>query len=144
MTSVPWSPTGPIRPLVKLACFLFSLYFTCIAALTVYCPTKTLLQDCTNSPPSRPIKTLASSQHIKHGAEDRASPRCNDLPITDSWRLNVNIRLGVAFKFAEGANTARSAMHTTAVVLVAVIIGCTGFLTVRWLYSLSCGTSNLN
>lgn len=125
----PGPVSTPFQPLVKLACLLFSFYFTCIAALTVCCPTKRLLRDCTNSSSSRQTKTLASSQDTEGGAEDRASARSNDLAIADSWRLNVNIRLGVAIKFAEGANTARSVLHTMAVVAVAVVIGCTGFLT---------------
>jgi hypothetical protein len=45
--------------------------------------------------------------------------------------LNVNIRLGVALNFVEGANTARTVVHTVVVVLLALAAGCTGFLTVR-------------
>lgn len=50
----------------------------------------------------------------------------------------------MVFRFAEGANAARSVMQTAVVVLVAVVIGCTGFLTVRRLHSPSPELSNLN
>jgi hypothetical protein len=123
---------GLVHLVAKLACLLFSFSFTCtcIAALGIYCPTTNhLLRNCTDS--SRQIKTLASPQGIEGNLEEQALTPRNDLTITGGWRLNVNIRLGVAFNFVEGANTARTVMHTMVVVLVALAAGCTGFLTVR-------------
>ncbi|KAI0248367.1 hypothetical protein BJV78DRAFT_1156577 [Lactifluus subvellereus] len=75
------------------------------------------------------IRTLASSQRVEGNIEEQSSTPRNDPTITDAWRLNVNIRLGVALNFVEGANTARMVMHTVVVVLLALAAGCTGFLT---------------
>jgi len=116
-------------PIVKLACILFSLSFTCIAALGIYCPTtKRLLQSSTDS--TRQIQTLASSQLVEGGAEDRATAHRNDPIAANGWRFHVNIRFGVALNVAEGANTARALVHATVVLLLAIAAGCTGFVTV--------------
>jgi hypothetical protein len=123
-----------VGPIVKLACILFSVSFTCIAVLGIYCPTtKRLLQSCTGS--TQQIKTLASFQPIEDSAEERADARRNDLVDLSGWRFYVNIRFGVALNFAEGANTVRGVAHATVVVLLALVAGCTGFVTVSlfWL-----------
>jgi hypothetical protein len=115
--------------IVKLACFLFSFSFTCIA-LGIYCPTtKRFLRGGTDSP--RQIETLDSVQSIRDSADDeRATAHPSDWTVTDRWRLYVNIRFGVAFNLAEGANAARGVMNATVVFLVVLATGCTGFLAV--------------
>jgi hypothetical protein len=116
-------------PIVKLACILFSLSFTCIAALGIYCPTtKRLLQSSTDS--TRQIQTLASSQPVEDSAEDQATAHHNDPIAANGWRFHVNIRFGVAFNVAEGANAARALVYATVVLLLAIAAGCTGFVRV--------------
>lgn len=116
-----------VPTIVKLACFLFSFSFTCIA-LGVYCPTtKRLLRGCTDS--SQQIETLASFQPAEDSADERATAPRNDWTITNRWRFYVNIRFGVALNLAEGANAVRGVMNTTFVVLLAIAAGCTGFVT---------------
>ena len=113
---------------VKLACFLFSFSFTCIA-LGIYCPTtKRLLRGVTDS--SQEIKTLASSQPVEDSADERAAAPRDDWTITNRWRFYVNIRFGVALNLVEGANAMRGMMNSTFVLLLVFATGCTGFVTV--------------
>jgi hypothetical protein len=137
--SAPWSFYSVslvfVGSIVKLACILFSVSFTCIAALGIYCPTtKRLLQNCTDS--KRQIQTLASFQPVEDSAEERTTAYRNDSTPND-WRFYVNIRFGVALNVAEGANTARAMVHAAVVLLLTLAVGCTGFVTV----SLFCGFS---
>ena len=121
-----------VPTIVKLACFLFSFSFTCIA-LGIYCPTtKRLLRGCTDS--SRQIETLASPQPVEDGADEQATVPRNDPTITNRWRLYVNIRFGVALNLAEGANAVRGVMNTMLVVLLAIATGCTGFVMVSVIF----------
>ena len=123
--------------IVKLACILFSVSFTCIAALGIYCPTtKRLLQSCTDS--TRQIGTLASFQPVEGSAEERATARRDDLVNPSGWRFYVNIRFGVALNFAEGASTVRALAHATVVVLLALVAGCTGFVSVSLFFLAFC------
>jgi hypothetical protein len=120
--------------IVKLACFLFSFSFTCIA-LSIYCPTtKRFLRGWTDS--TRQVKALASFQPTEDSADERARARPNDWTVTERWRLNVNIRFGVALNLVDGMNAARGTMNTVIVVFLAVVIGCTGFVAVSILIPL--------
>ena len=103
-----------VPTIVKLACFLFSFSFTCIA-LGIYCPTTTrLLRGRTDS--SRQIETLASFQSVEESADERATAPRNDWAITNRWRFYVlHIRFGVALNLADGANAVRGVMNTTLV-----------------------------
>ena len=117
--------------IVKLACFLFSFSFTCLA-LGIYCPTtKRFLRGCTDS--TRHIKALASFQPTQDSADERATVRPDDWTVTERSRLYINIRFGVALNLAEGMNVARGKMNTVIVVVFAVVIGCTGFVAVSLL-----------
>jgi len=125
-----------VPTIVKLACFLFSFSFTCIA-LGIYCPTtKRLLQGRTAS--SRQIETLASFQPIEDSADERATASRNDWTVADRRRFYVNIQFGVVLNFAEGvaegANAVRGMMNAMVVVLLALAVGCTGFVTVSFFY----------
>ena len=115
--------------IVKLACFLFSVSFTCIA-LGIYCPTtKRFLRGCADS--TRQIKTLAPFQPAEESADERAPALPNDETTADNrWRFYVNIRFGVALNLAEGANAAYGMMNAMMVVLLALAAGCTGFVAV--------------
>jgi len=55
--------------------------------------------------------------------------RRDDLTIANGWRFYVNIRFGVALNVVEGANAARARVHSVVVVLLALAVGCTGFVT---------------
>lgn len=130
------------RQIVKLACFLFSVSFTCIA-LGICCPTtKRLLQGHTDS--TQQIKTLASLQSIEDIPDEGATAPPNDWTITNRWRFYVNIRFGVALNFAEGANAARGMMNATVVVLLALATGCTGFVAVSHLIFSAIGLNLMN
>jgi len=59
--------------------------------------------------------------------------RREDLTITNGWRFYINIRFGVALNVVEGANAARAKVHSVVVVLLALALGCTGFVTVSLL-----------
>jgi hypothetical protein len=130
-----------VPTIVKLACFLFSFSFTCIA-LGIYCPTtKRLLRGRTDS--SRQIETLASYQSVEDSADERATAPRNDWTITN-WRFYVNIRFGVALNLAEGVNAVRGVMNTMLVVLLAIAMGCTGVVTVSLFFILGgCFESDL-
>jgi hypothetical protein len=56
--------------------------------------------------------------------------RRDDLTIANGWRFYVNIRFGVALNVVEGANAARARVHSVVIVLLALAVGCTGFVTV--------------
>lgn len=119
---------------VKLACFLFSFSFTCIA-LGIYCPTtKRLIRGRTDS--SQQIETLASVKSAEDSTDERATAPRNDWTITNRWRFYVNIRFGVALNLAEGANAVWGVMNTLLVVLLAIAVGCTGVVTVSPLFIL--------
>jgi len=120
----PYPPRHTTISLVNLACLLVSFSFTCIAALGIYCPTtKRFIRSCTDLAPQ--INTLASLQHIDGSAEERALTRRDDLTITSGWRFYVNIRFGVALNVA----AARAMVHSVVVVVLALAVGCTGFVT---------------